>query len=77
MANLWITKFFEAADDLQLSLGARIRKSPFFDATCKSGMISATVYNHMYLPTSYGDPEAEYERLLNGVALWDVGVSGK
>ena len=28
----------------------------------------------MYMPTSYGDPMAEYERLVNGVAMWDVAV---
>ena len=28
----------------------------------------------MYMPTSYGDPAAEYERVINGVAMWDVGV---
>ena len=59
---------------LQLSLGARVRKSPFFDACCKAGLTAASVYNHMYMPTSYGDPMAEYERLVNGVAMWDVAV---
>ena len=59
---------------LQLSLGARVRKSPFFDACCKAGLAAASVYNHMYMPTSYGDPVAEYERLVNGVAMWDVAV---
>ena len=33
-----------------------------------------TVYNHILMPTDYGDPAAEYHRLLNGVALWDVAV---
>ena len=28
----------------------------------------------MYMPTSYGDPVGEYERLIHGVAMWDVGV---
>jgi aminomethyltransferase len=28
----------------------------------------------MIMPTSYGDPEAEYWRLINGVSQWDVGV---
>ena len=26
------------------------------------------------MPTSYGDPEAEYWRLIHGVSQWDVGV---
>ncbi len=37
-------------------------------------MAAASVYNHMFMPTSYGDPAAEYDRLINGVAMWDVGV---
>ena len=59
---------------VQLSIGARIRKSPFFEASIESGLTAASVYNHMYMPTSYGDPDAEYNRLINGVAVWDVAV---
>jgi aminomethyltransferase len=59
---------------LQLSLGTRVRKSPYFDACLKAGLSAASVYNHMYMPTSYGDPAAEYDRLINGVAMWDVSV---
>ena len=59
---------------VQLSLGARVRKSPFFEASVESGLVAASVYNHMYMPTSYGDPDAEYNRLINGVAVWDVAV---
>ncbi|MDG2491052.1 MAG: glycine cleavage system protein T, partial [Alphaproteobacteria bacterium] len=59
---------------VQLSIGARVRKSPFFQASCKAGLAAASVYNHMYMPTSYGDPAAEYDRLINGVAMWDVAV---
>ena len=28
----------------------------------------------MYMPTSYGDPEGEYWRLINGVSMWDVAA---
>ena len=59
---------------VQLSLGARVRKSPFFEASVESGLTAASVYNHMYMPTSYGDPDAEYNRLINGVVVWDVAV---
>ena len=59
---------------VQLSIGARVRKSPFFQSSCKAGLVAASVYNHMYMPTSYGDPAAEYDRLINGVAMWDVAV---
>ena len=59
---------------IHLSIGARVRKSPFFKSTCEYGLKAASVYNHMYMPTSYGNPSAEYERLVNGVAMWDVSV---
>ncbi len=59
---------------IQLAIGARVRKSPFFEAARLDGMAAASVYNHMFMPTSYGDPAAEYDRLINGVAMWDVGV---
>jgi aminomethyltransferase len=53
---------------------ARVRPSPFFDATVAEGLVAANVYNRMIMPTSYGNPEAEYWRLINGVSQWDVGV---
>ncbi|MEM7206892.1 MAG: glycine cleavage T C-terminal barrel domain-containing protein [Pseudomonadota bacterium] len=57
---------------VQLSFGARVRKSPFFDSTIKHGVTHFSVYNRMYMATSYGDPKAEYQRLTEGVSLWDV-----
>ncbi|MBK5096153.1 MAG: glycine cleavage system protein T [Gemmatimonadetes bacterium] len=54
--------------------GARLRRSPFFEATLKYGAQRYTVYNHMFLPTCYGDLEAEYWKLLNDVTVWDVSV---
>ena len=53
---------------------ARIRPSPFFEAAVANGLVAANVYNRMIMPTSYGDPEGEYWRLINGVSQWDVGV---
>ena len=53
---------------------ARVRKSPYFESTRAAGPAAASVYNHMYMPTGYGDPAAEYERLIHGVAMWDVAV---
>ncbi|MCB2110261.1 MAG: glycine cleavage system protein T [Defluviimonas sp.] len=52
----------------------RIRPSPFFEAAVAEGLTMANVYNRMIMPTSYGDPEGEYWRLINGVSQWDVGV---
>ena len=53
---------------------ARLRPSPFYDSVVAAGMTSASVYNRMIMPTSYGDPEAEYWRIINGVSMWDVGI---
>lgn len=58
----------------QIHIGPNIRKSPYFEAVVADGVRSFSVYNHMYIPGSFGDPEAEYDRLLNGVAMWDVAA---
>ena len=51
-----------------------MRKSPFFDATVEAGLTTVSTYNHMWLPMSYGDQEAEYERLTQAVSMWDVAA---
>lgn len=56
----------------QISIGPRVRKSPFFDATLRYGAEAFTVYNHTYMPTSYGDNVRDYWSLVNDVTLWDV-----
>ena len=53
---------------------ARLRPSPFFEATLAEGVTAFTTYNHMLMPTAYGDPAAEYWRLIEGVSQWDVAV---
>ena len=58
----------------QIHPTSRIRPSPFYQSALADGLTSASVYNRMILPMSYGDPEAEYWRLINGVSMWDVGV---
>jgi glycine cleavage system aminomethyltransferase T len=54
--------------------GARLRRSPFFEATQRYGCRAYTVYNHMFLPSCYDDPVNEYWHLLREVTLWDVSV---
>lgn len=54
--------------------GARLRRSPFFEATRRYGCRGYTVYNHMLLPIAYDDPVAEYWKLVEGVTVWDVAV---
>ena len=53
---------------------ARLRPSPYYEATVAEGVTAFTTYNHMLMPTSFGDPEGEYWRLMNGVSQWDVAV---
>jgi glycine cleavage system aminomethyltransferase T len=55
-----------------ISIGPRVRKSPFFDATVRYGADTFTVYNHTYMPTSYGDNVRDYWSLVNDVTLWDT-----
>jgi glycine cleavage system aminomethyltransferase T len=54
--------------------GARLRRSPFFEATQRYGPKGFTVYNHTLFPTCFDDFEAEYWHLLEHVTLWDVAV---
>ncbi len=54
--------------------GARLRRTPFFEATQRYGARGYTVYNHMLFPINFDALEAEYEALINGVTLWDVSV---
>src|SRR5688572_10517138 len=54
--------------------GARLKRSPYFEATRRHGCWGYTVYNHMFLPIAYDDLEREYWKLLNDVTLWDVSV---
>ena len=58
----------------QLVFNPRVRKSPFFLSTIKHGASAFTIYNHMYLPISYEGVIEDYNNVLNGVQLWDVGV---
>ena len=53
---------------------ARLRPSPFYEATLAEGVTAMSVYNSMLMPASYGDPEAEYWRIIEGVSQWDVAV---
>lgn len=54
--------------------GSQIRKSPYFAATQRWGCTGYSVYNHMYIPRSYGDPQANFWNLVNDAILCDVAV---
>jgi glycine cleavage system aminomethyltransferase T len=57
-----------------LYFGPWYQRSPFFEATRRAGCTSYDIYNHMYLPAYYDDPDVEYRLLNEGVTMWDVGV---
>ncbi len=61
-------------DSGQGGYGAQIRKSPFFEATRKWGCKGYSVYNHMYIPRSFGDSEENFWNLVQHAVLCDVGV---
>ena len=58
----------------QFGFGTQIRKSPFFDATVRSGATGFSVYNHMYIPRDFGSPEQNFWNLVNDAILCDVSV---
>jgi aminomethyltransferase len=65
--------------DVDLLVSTRVRQSPFWHLSVEAGCRQATVYNHMYHPRAYIDPdegglEAEYDLLVNDVTLMDVAV---
>ena len=62
------------AKSATLYFGPWYRQSPFFKATLRAGCTAYDIYNHMYLPSYYDDPEVEYWALNDGVTMWDVGV---
>ena len=59
---------------MKLVPSPRIRTTPFHRSVERAGVTDASVYNKMLLPTSFGDPEAEYNRLINAVSMWDVAA---
>ncbi len=54
--------------------GARLRRTPFFEATQRYGARGYTVYNHTLFPICFAELEEEYWHLINHVTLWDVSV---
>ena len=54
--------------------GTQIRKSPYFDSTVKWGATGFSVYNHMYIPRDFGNPEQNFWNLVNQAILCDVAV---
>ncbi|MEO0368421.1 MAG: glycine cleavage T C-terminal barrel domain-containing protein [Pseudomonadota bacterium] len=58
----------------KIATAGRLRKSPFYQSTIEAGAESLLTYNDMLIPRGYGDREAEYWQLINGVSMWDVAA---
>ncbi len=63
-----------ASTGSEFGFGTQIRKSPYFDATVRWGAKAFSVYNHMYIPRDFGDPEQNFWNLVNRAILCDVAV---
>ena len=58
----------------QFSFGTQVRKSPYSDAALRCGAKGFSVYNHMYIPRDFGDPNQNFRNLVNEAILCDVSV---
>ena len=57
------------AGNLEITLSDRLRKSPYYEATLRSGAKSFTIYNHMLMPVVYEGSDNDYWNLINNVTL--------
>ncbi|MEM9466575.1 MAG: glycine cleavage T C-terminal barrel domain-containing protein [Actinomycetota bacterium] len=69
-----MTSAAPANDAADFGFGTQIRKSPYFDATVRWGATGFSVYNHMYIPRDFGDPEQNFWNLVEAAILCDVAV---
>ncbi|MDA8781805.1 glycine cleavage system protein T [Porticoccaceae bacterium] len=65
---------YKTSQSKAFGFGTQIRKSPYFDATLRWGAAGFSVYNHMYIPRDFGDPEQNFWNLVNAATLSDVAV---
>jgi glycine cleavage system aminomethyltransferase T len=61
-------------DFAQFSFGTQVRKSPYSDAALRWGAKGFSIYNHMYIPRDFGDPDQNFWNLVNEAILCDVSV---
>ncbi|WP_084861419.1 glycine cleavage T C-terminal barrel domain-containing protein [Salibaculum halophilum] len=67
------------APRIDMLIGTRVRKSPFWHKSVEHGARAVTVYNRMYHPRLYFSPDeggllGEYDYLTRHVTLWNVAV---
>jgi glycine cleavage system aminomethyltransferase T len=61
-------------ESAEFGFGTQIRKSPYFEATMRWGARGFSVYNHMYIPRDFGDPEQNFWNLVREAILCDVAA---
>ncbi|MFT5976902.1 MAG: hypothetical protein ACI9YO_003089 [Gammaproteobacteria bacterium] len=49
-------------------------QTPYFDSTVRWDAKGFSVYNYMYIPRDFGDPEQNFWNLVNDAILCDVAV---
>ena len=64
---------------VEMLISTRVRKSPYWHLSMQAGCWRATVYNRIYHPRGYVQPEdggamVEYDAIKNHVTLWNVAV---
>ena len=64
----------ENNDAKNFGFGTQIRKSPFFYSAIEWGAKDFSVYNHMYIPRDFGNPEENFWNLVTEAILCDVSV---
>jgi glycine cleavage system aminomethyltransferase T len=64
----------EPFDMTLVQCGARLRRSPYYEAEQRYGPKGYTVYNHTLFPIRFDTLENEYWHLLSHVTVWDVAV---
>ena len=57
-------------DKKNFGFGTQIMKSPYFNSTVKWGATGFSVYNHMYIPRDFGNPEQNFWNLINDAILF-------
>ena len=70
----WIHLMSHELDFAQFSFGTQVRKSPYSDAALRWGAKEFSIYNHMYIPRDFGDPDQNFWNLVNEAILCDVSV---
>ncbi|GEK46476.1 glycine cleavage system protein T [Bisbaumannia pacifica] len=74
MTNVTPSNVVKMEKKSDFGFGTQIRKSPYFDATVRWGATAFSVYNHMYIPRDFGDPEQNFWNLVNDAILCDVAA---